>query len=69
MSEVRVEPFTTWERAQKWIAGRAYALIAAWCSYLIVAADALLSDASAGEKARRLLAAHTIIARAQAPSR
>lgn len=61
MSEVRVEPFATWEKAQKWIAGRAYALIAAWCSYLIAAADTLLSDASTGEKARRLLAARTII--------
>jgi hypothetical protein len=61
VSEARVEPFATWERAQKWIAGRAYALIAAWCSYLIAAADTLLSDASTGEKARRLLAVRTII--------
>jgi len=40
---------------------RCYALVAAWCSYLIAAADTLLSNASAEEKARRLLAAQTIL--------
>jgi hypothetical protein len=61
VGEVRVEPFATWLEALGGIAARAYAVVAAWCSYLIVAADTLLSNASAEERARRLLAAQTIL--------
>jgi len=48
-----VEPFDTWLEALRGAALRCYALVAAWCSYLIAAADTLLSNASAEEKARR----------------
>jgi hypothetical protein len=56
-----VEPFATWESALGGIAARAYAIVAAWCSYLIVTADAMLSDSSVEEKAKRLLAARTLL--------
>jgi len=56
-----VEPFATWSAALSEAVARAYALITAHCVHLIVLCDALLSDSSTEEKAKRILAARTIL--------
>jgi hypothetical protein len=61
VSEVRVEPFATWLEALRWVHARAYAAVAAWCAYLILLAEILLSAPSEEERARWILAARTLL--------
>jgi hypothetical protein len=61
VSEVRVEPFATWLKALRWIHARGYAAVAAWCAYLILLAEILLSSSSEEEKAKWILAARTLL--------